>query len=58
MEYLNDEILRELNIKIQDFQFKKSIHTEVAEFLHNKVIFKIIHKLSFLIEHHIRKTNS
>lgn len=37
MEYINDEILRELNIKIQDFQFKKLSHLEVAEFLHTKV---------------------
>ena len=37
MEILNDEILKELNIKIQNFQYIKSKYEEVSEFLINKV---------------------
>ena len=37
MEIIKNENIKELNIKIQSFQFKKSKYEEVQEYLINKV---------------------
>jgi hypothetical protein len=41
MEILKNENLKELNIKIQSFQFKKVKHEEVQEYLIDKVSISI-----------------